>query len=85
LEIKHFLKDGKLPCDENREKKVALQGNNFTIIDDILYYVDTKDGGRRQAVVSKQLQRQILEESHSGTMAGHFAVGRLYATLCRSW
>ena len=27
LEIKHFLKDGKLPCDENRAKKVVLQGN----------------------------------------------------------
>jgi len=85
LEIIHFLKDGNLPCDENQAKKVASQGNNFTIIDDILYYVDTKDGGKRRAVVPKQLQRQILEASHSGTMAGHFAVSTVYAALCHSW
>jgi len=85
LEIIHFLKNGKLSCDVNRAKKVALQGNNFIIIDDILYYVDSKDGGRRQTVVPKQFQRQILEESHSGTMAGHFAVSRLYAALRTSF
>ena len=37
------------------------------------------------AVVPKQLQKQILEENHSGVMAGHFAVCRMYGSLCRSW
>ena len=32
----NFLKDGKLPSDQQRARKVALQGNTFTIIDDIL-------------------------------------------------
>ena len=85
LEIVNFLTDGKLPSDEQRAKKIALQGNSFTIIDDILYYVDSKNGNRRWAVVPKQLQKQILEESHSGLMAGYFAVSRMYGALCRSW
>ena len=39
LEIANFLTDGKLPSDQQRAKKVALQGNSFTIIDNILYYM----------------------------------------------
>ena len=34
--ISNFLKDGKLPSDQQQTEKVALQGNTFTIIDDIL-------------------------------------------------
>ena len=85
LEIANFLTDGKLPSDQQRAKKVALQGNSFTIIDNILYYVDSKNGNRKRAVVPKQLQKHILEENHSGLMAGHFGVSRMYGALCHSW
>ena len=54
LEMLNFLKDGKLPSDQQRAKKVTLQGNTFTIIDDTLYYVDSKNGNRKRAVVLKQ-------------------------------
>ena len=36
-------------------------------------------------MVPKQLQKQILEENHSGVMARHFAIRRMYGALCRSW
>ena len=81
----HFLKDGKLPCDQQEVKKVVLQGNTFTIIDGILNYIDSKNGNKKWAVVPNQLQKQILEENHDGFMAGHFAVHRMYGALCRSW
>ena len=85
LEMIDFLKDSKLPSDQQQAKKVALQGNNFTIIDDILYYIDSKNGNRKWAVVPKQLQKELLEENHGGLMAGHFAVQKMYGALCRSW
>jgi len=39
--------------------------------DNILYYVDPKNNGKKRAVVPKQLQKDILEENHSGGMACH--------------
>ena len=39
LEMIDFLKDGKLPSDQQQAKKVALQSKNFTILDDVLYYI----------------------------------------------
>ena len=69
----------------NNEPRKLLQGNTFTIIDDILYYVDVKNGNRKRAVVPKQLQNRILAENHSGLMAEHFAVQKIYGALCHSW
>ena len=84
LEINDFLKDGKLHCDQQQVKKVALQGNTFTIIDDILYYIDVKNGIRKRAVVPKQLQNRIGGEpqwSYGRTLC----CTKMYGALCRSW
>ena len=85
MSIIDFLRDSVLPSEEKQAKKLALQGNQFVLVDNIVYYVDTKNNGKRRAVVPKHLQNGILEENHSGRMAGHFAVSHLYAALCRSW
>ena len=83
VKIINFLEDGILPSDDRQAKKLALQGSQFVLVDNILYYIDPN--GKKRAVVPKQLQKGILEENHSGGMAGHFAVSHLYAALSRSW
>ena len=48
-------------------------------------YVDPKQENKRRVVVPKQLRKQIMEENHSGPMAGHFSGNRMYNVLVRHW
>ena len=80
-----FLQHGKLPEDRTRAHKFALQESLFAIIDGILYYVDPKRQNRKRVVVPKQLQRQVLEETHAGPFAGHFSGQRLFSYLMLHW
>ena len=42
-----YLEHGKLPEDKNKSRKVASQSVHFTMLDDILYYVDSKCDNRK--------------------------------------
>ena len=87
-ELKHLyqcLKYGLLPAEEQEARTIAARALHFTIIDDVLYFLDTKRGGRRRAAVPSHLQKSILEDYHCGKMAGHFSGARLYTTLSRQW
>jgi len=61
----------------------VAQASMLTLVDDILYYVHPKQENRRRVVVPKHLRKQIMEENHSGPMAGHFSGNRLYNVLVR--
>ena len=65
--------------------KLVVQSFSFTLIDGILYFVDSSRENRRRAVVPSQLRSEILEENHSGPMAGHFSGTRLYKSLVKYW
>ena len=85
LEIVRFLEKEELPQEEERARKVALQSPLFILVDDTLFFVDSKSGGRRRAVVPKHLQGQIMEEAHRGPMAAHFSGNRLFNVLSQHW
>ena len=80
-----IMESGVLPADEKQAKKIAAQSSVLALVDDILYYLDTRHRNQKRVVVPKQLQKQIMEESHSGPMAGHFSGQRLYNTLSQHW
>ena len=84
-EIIDFLLDNKLPEEEKRKQKVATQAPLFTMVDDILYYVNPKQNNEKRVVVPKHLRDEIMKENHSGRMAGHFSGSRLYNTLVHHW
>ena len=46
-----FLQEGKLPIEEDLARKIAAQGMHFSIIDGILYYLDSHKSQKR-AVLS---------------------------------
>ena len=77
MELIHFLEDGKLPSDEHRARKLALQEPMFEVMDTTLYRLDPK-GGRKQVVVPEQLKRR-------GWMSGHFSGHHLFNTLSWRW
>ena len=84
-ELIAFIVKEELPAEEKRAKIVVAQASMLTMVDDILYYVDPKQENRRRVVVPKQLRKQIMEENHSGPMAGHFSGNRMYNVLVRHW
>ena len=81
----NFLIDDKLPNDEQKAHRIAAQALHFSVIDDILFFVVTKNGGQKRCAVPKHLCDQVMTENHSSPMAGHFAGGKLYKSLCRHW
>ena len=83
-EVISFLEEGKLPSDERRARKLALQESTFLLMDSVLYHLDPKSC-RRQVVVPEHLKQHIMEENHRGPMAAHFSGHRLFTMLSRSW
>ena len=63
-EITDFLEKGNLPADQQRAQRVAMQGPFFVLVDRVLYFVDSRQGGRKRAVLPRQLHRQVMEEHH---------------------
>ena len=61
VKIINFVEDGILPPDAQQAKTLAIQGSQSVLVDNILCYVDTKNNGKRQAVVP-----QPTSERHSG-------------------
>ena len=83
--IIHFLNTDELPLDVKQARKIAAQQTMFVVIDDVLYYVDSKRDHQRRIVVPKQLRERILEEAHRGVMSGHFSGRRTFSALTRHW
>lgn len=84
-ELYDYVARGTMPRDEQQAKKICGQAVHFAVIDDILYFIDSKPQGRKRAVVPAHLQEQILRENHGGIMAGHFSGDRLYKLVSRHW
>ena len=85
MEIIQFLRDGSLPADAHLARKLSAQAEQFTLVDEVLYYVDSRQEYRKRCVVPSHLRARVLEENHSGPMAGHFSGPRLYKSLIRHW
>ena len=83
--IIHFLNTDELPLDVKQARKIAAQQTMFVLIDDVLYYVDSKRDHQRRIVVPNQLRERILEEAHRGVMSGHFSGRRTFSALARHW
>ena len=84
-QIIQFLHNDHLPDDEIQTRKVVVQAHDFAIVDGIVYFVDPKNDHRQRCAVPKHLRTQLLEENHSGPMAGHFSGEKLYRALVQCW
>ena len=81
----NYLEEGTLPEDTRSASKVVSLAPLFTLVNNILYFIDAKQSNLRWVVVPHQLRQQIMTEYHSGVMSGHFSGVRLYNTLCKRW
>ena len=80
-----YIMAGKLPEDDTDARKVILQSSLYTVIDGALYYIDPKSEGERKIVVPNHLRKTVMEQYHSGVLAGHFSGPRLFKTLSKKW
>ena len=58
----NHLENGLLPTDDRQVKKLVNQAAHFALVEDILYFIDSKKGNRKRAVVPLSLRKQIMEE-----------------------
>ena len=82
--IIQYLSKNVLPAEPQLAAKVVAQVSMYTIVDDILYFNGQK-GDSPRAVVPCGLQQSMMEEYHSGIMAGHFSGPKIYKTMFLQW
>ena len=85
LELRQFLSQEQLPDDLQRARKIAAQALSFALLDNIVYFIDSKRNNQRRCVVPAHLRAGVMEENHSGPFAGHFSGEKLYKALVRHW
>ena len=79
--IIQYLSKNILPAEPQLAVKVVAQTSMYTIVGDILYF----NGDSPRAVVPCGLQQSMMEEYHSGIMAGHLSGPKIYKTMSRQW
>ena len=66
-EIRGYLLDEIHPSDKKQAKRLVLERERFTILDDVLYYVDPSPQHRLRVAVQESLQTLVdillLEDS----------------------
>ena len=80
-----YLKDGRLPVNEQQAQEIITLSKQFTILDEILYRENSKGGELPQILVPASLKQQMMEEHYAGLLAGHFSGPRLYIAISKRW
>ena len=76
-----YLKDGTLPDDPTLSKRVAAESTVYTIHNNVLYYVGSKQMETVHVIVPQQLREKVMQDHHDG----HFSGPRLYKSLDKCW
>ena len=80
-----YLADGTLPEDEKVARKVVLESRHFDLLDGVLHHENPHSPGRWCVAVPTTLRTVLLEDAHSGLLAGHLAEKRVYDRLRRGY
>ena len=80
-----YLKDGTLLTDRDLASQMVIKASVYTLVDGILYYIGHGKDVSLRAVVPSSLKQSLIDEYHSGVMAGHFSGPRVYQEMSRKW
>ena len=80
-----YLADGVLPDEDKSARKVILESRHFDLLDGVLHHENPHTPGRWCLAVPEELQTPLLEDAHSGLLAGHLAEKRVYDRLRRDY
>lgn len=59
-----FLKQGELPIADKEARRLAMQAKSFVIDSDVFYFIDSKRGNHKRAVLICSLKEEVLKETH---------------------
>ena len=87
LDIINYVERGELPTDPEKSRRITLLSTQFSLVNAILYLIDTRNKGspRVRVAVPKHLQEQLMQEQHRGLMGAHFSGNRLFEVLSSQW
>ena len=87
VELIDYLERGVLPFDSARSKRIVLLRPHYSLVNDVLYLVESKNKGhcKLRAVVPRHLRTRLMEEHHRGKMGGHFSGSRMFKVLSSRW
>lgn len=83
LPLISYLRRGELPEEEKAAKKIVMESAKYELMDGILHFEYPTAPHRWCIVVPKDLQVPLLEETHGGKFAGHFAERKTHDRLRR--
>ena len=78
-----YLETGALPEDSKRARELALTRSQYTLVDGILYRVDSNKTLRIIPPTSDR--KRIFEEAHSGTFGGHLREVKVHGQLAKHY
>ena len=79
--IKHYLRTGELPDDEQRARELVLSRPQFEILDDVLYHVESDKTLRIVPTVDQR--EKLFEDTHSGLFGGHLRSVKIHSQLAK--
>ena len=65
IDIALYTASEQLPDCPQKVRKFTAKAQLFTLLNVIVYFLDSKRGGRKRCLVPKHLQQSIIEENHS--------------------
>lgn len=81
MQLVDFVREGVVPEDRKLEKRLALEGTQYDLIDGVLHHENPHQPGEWRVVVPASLCDGLLKEMHGGRFSGHFAWKKMYSTL----
>ena len=82
MEMLLYLTKDQLPDCNETANKILATAPLFTVVDGILYFLDSKKGGRKRCVVPRCLRQSIMEENPVVQCLGTSQVSD-YTSHCR--
>ena len=80
-----YLADGTMPEHNKVARKIVLESRHFDLIDGLLHHENPHSPGKWCVAVPTTLRADLLEDAHSGLLAGHLAEKRVDDRLRRSY
>ena len=79
-ELINYVERSVLPTDPDRARRITLLSLQHSLVDGVLFLVDTNNT-RIRAAAPCHLRNRLMEEHHRGPLASHSSGDRLFSTL----
>ena len=80
-----YLSKKELPEDDKLAKRIVYESRHFDLLDGVLHHESPHFPGRWCVAVPSDLRSRLLDDAHSGLLAGHLAEKRVYDRLRRTY